>query len=170
MIKILIDPASIKRNPNAGNTSVRVKGPTIATFQFNGTGRIPHHLLDKVEITGWLDHPDEKYGYHQSGYIINPSDVELLLKEATGISIKIDNNVQVYPCMPESEYLYKHTIAFVPCNNCGKEVLDRDIKEDCDDEGNSFLVCENCGEIDTFDYTYEHIEEAIERLGPNFIL
>jgi hypothetical protein len=167
-IVIKIDPASIKKNPNAFKTTSYVKnGPREIRFSYDKISKADFlqlkHLSDLHDDVILRSYNISHNGsYHSvSGLCLHEQALERLPKE--DLSYEINDNVQVFEHYPEPEYLYNYLPTKVKCRNCKKMILHSAIANDCDDDGCCWTVCPNCSGIDTFEFEYQQIDDVISK-------
>jgi len=156
LIKILKN--SLRKNPNAENTITPVFCNKTATFK--STSKLPKSLLKMVVITSETTMGE----YEVTGYIINPNKYEKFL-EVKGMSIEVNNNVQIINHLPEAKYFYKYSNPKLECGNCKIKTKLSEIEDDYDDDANHYTTCPKCKSVNSFeDIEYEKIENVVLEL------
>lgn len=166
MILIKIDRSTIKRNPHAGETRFRIKGPGKATFVCHGS--LPDELKDKAMVTDYDEIQPNLF--LTSGQVLNPDDgVEFMkefmkLRPGVQFNLNVENGWTWQSCLPQAEYFYKFENPIMECEN-GCKVRFDDIERDWaeDGEGNEveFERCNICRETNTFPpWIYEKISDV----------
>jgi len=167
-----IDRASIKRNPNAGRTQMKVPG--VRETKFYVTGELPDILKDEKnayisEATTSSDAPNE-----YEGYIHNESILEELFKLAdkkdNHISIEMNQEWNTVRFLPEDTFFYKHLNVKVKCMCCGHKFKSNDFAEfDNDDSHNfnyTYTGCPKCKAWDCCNVKYEAIGQVESKYLP----
>lgn len=162
MITIKIKRDSIKKNPNAGNTSSIIQGLKEAKFKIESYSipdiikNEPFFITEFTEENGVLT--------SASGVINGPITPDqfsewMLIQ---GISITISNNTRVIHHMPEPDYLFEYEDTEVKCRHC-KNMVDVDSIEQDEFGGDLLNICPICGHENTFpEYKYEKIGDVVK--------
>jgi hypothetical protein len=159
---VKIDHSTIKKNPQAGNTTTVMTGRWDCKFEFDG--ELPKELHDDEDIilTKWSMDANNK---HIRGIIVNPTKVDAM----TSIGAKVTqtkDNIPMYH-LPEPKYLFKYENPSVECSNCHAMIPVNDIEEDwieCGEDEHKVQICPVCKSTnpDNFEeIEYESIESAI---------
>lgn len=160
MVVIKIDRSSIKKNPNAGKQFTNVQGMREVKFSCYLTVSEFEKLNNTrgVIISEYRDSPNSDK-LNVSGYL---DDIEFasLLPDTHEIEAKI--HVEKVYHLPLPNWLYKHEDTKIICDECGSLVLYRNIEKDYDDDGVDFDVCPICKNVNTFEYEFETIDEALK--------
>ena len=158
---IKIDRKSIKKNPNAWRDSVHIPMAWNTSFETNLTPfELPAWLRENITLVsveppctkGWLDVVDDRLiEFAQSS-----------IKKGHKFNIECKRGIQtIYSLTPEPEYNYKYKNTKVKCSCCKSMILHSEIEED-EFEDTLVKICPKCGDVDTFDYKYEEIEEIMK--------
>lgn len=162
---IKIKRSSIKKNPDAYTQSYHLVGSTEATGTYKG--QLPKWLNDKVIITSGSYPVDNETEFEFVFTTAVDKDTVQRISKDKNATLTITNNYVDVQCGPQSKYLYQYTNPLIQCDNCNSKVRFKDIKTDYihDSDGDEHNVdkCPICGDIDTFDYKYESIQDALKR-------
>lgn len=162
---IQIDLSSIKKNPNAGNTSTYVdRGSTISFFG--------HHdaLIDgeNCDVSKWEVNSNGDRKFIQG--TIRTLDVDLIEKIRHEVTVEIEFHRDRIMHMPEPEYFYNYVDTCVECKACHSRFSHNQLTEeveyfDCDDYYTLINICPVCDEPYCCSYKYESINDALKRLN-----
>ncbi len=73
-----------------------------------------------------------------------------------------DNNIETIYHLPIGEYSYEYENTPIECNECKNLIPFKEIEHDWEDNDVEFEFCPICKEIDTFEYEFQSIEEALK--------
>ncbi len=158
---IRIDPASIKKNPHAGQTVfqqyIGTETEEVKVFYGNGWWhREVYHEGVKVSFSSVKVKPDQQVmealpvGWHSSQ------------------STKQLYNT-IHTRRPLANYLFEYLDSQVKCRDCGAEFswkkLEKDSRDDYDDRNESYWhtsneICPECGEWDCCQLETEELDQA----------
>jgi predicted nucleic-acid-binding Zn-ribbon protein len=168
-MKILIDLATLRKNPEGGVNKSYVPARSTVSFEFESDQEmeLPDFLKpgENCEITS-----EEFIGHHQkkvSGFLTGPFDS---LMQSENLSFKTENEfIEIKTNNPY--YLYDFQKINIPCPKCGFVFTDLDQIEDevlIDSEDNEYpvTICSNCKKIIDLDLEFETVEEALKRQVP----
>ena len=168
LIKINLD--TIQSNPNAGNTrSFMPMGMEGTLTLITNSETLPKSLKGIVKIikTNTIFHNSDFRVSIECIIVDKFKEIHKIVSECPEIinhSISITNNVQTIEHAPEPQYFFKREDAKVLCAHCDKLSDHRTITKWADDYGHGqYDICPHCGELDTFHYKFETIQEALER-------
>lgn len=175
MTTVRIDLRTLKKNPNAGNTMSHVHGKTEAYIEFTCKDQdIEKKLEDMIYIVGkYVSFPlgnvkIEAHVDHNSIKKIIPKLLKLGVKNEN-IKFSVNHNVETIYHQPEREYFYSYLDTKVKCEHCSeefshKELMDDEVYDSVDDEYYfTTNVCPACGAAHCCDFSYETINQALER-------
>ena len=153
-ILVKIDQNTIRKNPNAGQTSFSTAGPTEITFSYTGDEPklLKNCIITSTDSLGRIE-----------GLIDNPKHAAEL-ESIKGMSITYQNSRQIHHHAPNPKWLYKYENPNVKCSNCKKLVpLIEIIIESNEDL--AWKICPICDEINTFpEIEYEDINKVVKQL------
>lgn len=137
MIVIKINKNSIKKNPNAGNTSYILP-----------SGPLQRH----------------KEVINTKKYIKLKEDEEwMLVSESEKVSVSHSQPQQVtHSLTPEGKYNFSYEDTKVRCRDCDKEFSYKLLEEFFDDDSYLKDICPYCHSSDCCEYRFESIEEALD--------
>jgi len=167
-----IDPKSIERNPNAGETEAHILINSTCEFTVRGKHRSLEN--DKVRMTGSSSKMSSEEIYYETHYLLidYPEKVDILIEKLmkrfkNRLKYTVTNNYDHLNFMePEPPYFFKHKKTKVKCCHCGKKFLHPDLKDesDYDYEGNCIgrsNICPKCNTEDCCDLSFENMEDLL---------
>lgn len=165
MTLIKIKKSSIRKNPDAYIKSYRLPASSEATGTYKGD--LPEWLNDKVIVTSAQysthDEPELEFTFITPVYI----GIAKRLSEDKNATLTITNNYVDVQCSPQPEYLYNYTNPVLKCSNCNASVrfnsIQTDYIQDSDGDERTVDKCPICNELETFDYKFESIADALKR-------
>lgn len=165
---VLIDLKSIKKNPNAGQTRMRVYGAKEITFDTNSP--LPDFMEKEKDciLLTWQDGE----GPTESSYIlVDFTKYEelitwaLTLQKPYYFNWKVNNNIQTIEHSPIPLCSFKWTNPLIRCSNCKKRTRYKKIIVDYDDLGDTVDYCPKCKEPNSFGViNLEPIQTALKRM------
>lgn len=168
---IKIKRSSIKRNPHAFSTETPISLRPEYTFKYEGYNP-PKWIyskdvsIDSHELIGLIEWKLDVI----TGRIFDRELFERLYKieiqnrekgKYSGLNLTYTQNSRIFHHMPEPEYLYEYKNTKIKCSECHSLVRVNKIQSDEIDD-NLVDVCPICGGINTFDFKYEKISDAIK--------
>lgn len=163
---IPIDLSTIRQNPNYGKGIIYAEGRR--RFFVSAVNPLPKKLERSFILTSYTEGGAEGIGTYEYEAIgpVDPGMVDALKKKGATLTIQashreIDNSLA-------PEYYYGYLNITVECGNCHAFIPAEMIEREYGDEGGSYDTCPECGEIDTFSYEYERIEDALKRLPARY--
>lgn len=157
---IRIDPASIKKNPNAGNTVYRryfgTETEEVKVYYGCGSWHREQYRNGVLYVTESVLVPKDKYVMDclPSGW--SSSKIERQLFET------------IHSILPEPNYTFQYEDTEVECDNCHQkfgwrnlETVDYDYYDDegCYYDGYNDRVCPHCKERDCCWYRFEELDQ-----------
>ena len=157
-IVIKIDRNSIRRNPNAGNTTTYMMGLWEASFEIKG--EIPD-IIKKPPF--YIKNWEEQNGImiFAQGVINGPID-KSLIDSIPNLVVQMNRDVTKLEHSPESYYLWDYKKTYLKCKHCEHKVEVEEIEEDYIDDI-LIEICPFCGGQNTFpEHAYESIDNVIK--------
>ncbi len=167
-ILIKIDPYSVKKNKNAGDTTSTIKtGFTKRSVEFEAFDK----SLDAIKkIIGKEVHISSSSIYISNegsrteikGLVIDMdiTDEEILKRiRVFGDSgcLDFDHDIETVHHDPVADYSFKYEDTDVECNGCGSKFMHNELESD--DDGYSSTVCPKCGESDCCEVEYQSLSD-----------
>lgn len=158
---IKIKRSSIKKNPYAGRTIYYSEGPWHFTGNYRGA-EMPQWLSNITEITSFD-------GFEYGFTFLSPPTPEIMEKIKKEKNLTVEGNRelnQFESTLPEPKYKFKYHNPKIECSGCDTLVRYEDIESgyffDSDGDEHNADKCPVCGELNSFNYKLERIEEAIK--------
>ena len=157
LIKIL--PDSIRRNPNAGRSTINVPSNLNCTFTIKG--KVPDKWIEGEDYI-----IDEESNTEIKGTLLRPKAFDEFI-QLPNISITKSMELQTIHTHPEPSYFYLYENPKLECDNCKAKVHLSQIEIDYvdDGEGSEYRCefCPVCKACNTFpEVQYQNLSDALK--------
>lgn len=165
---VKIKRSSIKKNPDAFRTYYDIPSQWEITGRYIGD-KLPK-WIDSVSVITSHSMPmigEQEYEFQ----VVKPVTKKFFdrIEKASGkerLFIEMKRDIQRMESMfPEPAYKYEYTNPLIECNGCHNNVRLKNIQTDYifDSDGEEYNTdkCPKCGELNSFDYQYEKINDVV---------
>lgn len=162
---VRINRQTLRRNPNAGNTTSVLPG-------------IAHSELTFTDEHGRYEFTNAGDDWYCRSCVttgplrFQPGEVvatDTLIADPSKVRVTTHGNNQIIHHQPEPDWLYEYEPTPVTCNNCGETFDATELTSDCawtgDDEICSFEVCPKCDAWECCEVEYEQPDDVARELG-----